>query len=442
VIVLVLPASIPAPASAAATDDATRVTVYRASDTGGSDTETSDTTFESAGAVEAAIERGRIEPAERVIIGDTLVAVVDSERLAATMAAGSGSTTDRFLDALVRTGSLAFRYRRADPGPAGGLRRPAPRVRPSSGRSGGLPRGRRRGGGRRRRDVPTPDGGVGIDGLGGSVRSERRDAVADNDAGDRRDVAVGVHSGLPYDAADDATETQEVMEDGAGYDHDAKGEQAYREMGDNARTVPTIVFHGLEDAIVDPVNGANVAYQATQMNDFASDGRGDDNVDEVAERVVRGETEGLVSRRFTRAEYHDEHGTPLVVQYLVEGMGHAWSGRSFGGTYTDPFGQNASEFVWEFFASHAGPADEVPTADARSVVATAGEPVTLYGRGSSDPDGRLVRYEWAFGDGTTGTGPTATHTYTEPGEYTATLTVTDDAGQSARDTVDVVIRSA
>jgi poly(hydroxyalkanoate) depolymerase family esterase len=255
-------------------------------------------------------------------------------------------------------------------------------------------------------------------------------------------TAVGVHSGLPYDAADDATEAQEVMEDGAGYDHDAKGEQAYREMGDNARTVPTIVFHGLEDAIVDPVNGANVAYQATQMNDFASDGRGDDNVDEVAERVVRGETEGLVSRRFTRAEYHDEHGTPLVVQYLVEGMGHAWSGGSFGGTYTDPFGPNASELVWDFFASHAGPADEVPIADARSVVATAGEPVTLYGRGSSDPDGRLVRYEWAFGDGTTGTGPTATHTYTEPGEYTATLTVTDDAGQSARDTVDVVIRSA
>jgi len=115
VIVLVVPASIPAPASAAATDGATRVTVYRASDTGGSDTETSDTTFENAGAVEAAIERGRIEPAERVILGDTLVAVVESERLTATMAAGSGSTTDRFFDAL--EGDATFRVVQTNPTP-------------------------------------------------------------------------------------------------------------------------------------------------------------------------------------------------------------------------------------------------------------------------------------------------------------------------------------
>ena len=51
--------------------------------------------------------------------------------------------------------------------------------------------------------------------------------------------------------------------------------------------------------------------------------------------------------------------------------------------------------------------------------------------GSSDPDGAIVNYEWKFGDGTTGSGATAAHTYSYSGgsRYAATLIVTDDDGQ-------------
>ena len=47
---------------------------------------------------------------------------------------------------------------------------------------------------------------------------------------------------------------------------------------------------------------------------------------------------------------------------------------------------------------------------------------------SIDPDGIIVSYAWTFGDGSGGTGPTATHTYTVPGLYETTVTVTDDHG--------------
>ena len=47
---------------------------------------------------------------------------------------------------------------------------------------------------------------------------------------------------------------------------------------------------------------------------------------------------------------------------------------------------------------------------------------------SSDPDGTVASYAWNFGDGTTASGQTASHSYETEGSRTITLTVTDDAG--------------
>jgi PKD repeat protein len=53
------------------------------------------------------------------------------------------------------------------------------------------------------------------------------------------------------------------------------------------------------------------------------------------------------------------------------------------------------------------------------------------GSGSSDSDGTIVSHAWHFGDGTTGSGATASHTYASAGTYSVTLTVTDDVGASS-----------
>jgi len=47
---------------------------------------------------------------------------------------------------------------------------------------------------------------------------------------------------------------------------------------------------------------------------------------------------------------------------------------------------------------------------------------------SSDPDGNVVRYDWDFADGETGSGRTVDHTYQAQGSYVAVLTVTDNDG--------------
>jgi PKD repeat protein len=53
---------------------------------------------------------------------------------------------------------------------------------------------------------------------------------------------------------------------------------------------------------------------------------------------------------------------------------------------------------------------------------------SLDGSGSNDPDGSITGYAWNFGDSTTGTGVSPTHTYAAGGTYNVTLTVTDNGG--------------
>jgi PKD repeat protein len=57
--------------------------------------------------------------------------------------------------------------------------------------------------------------------------------------------------------------------------------------------------------------------------------------------------------------------------------------------------------------------------------------VTLSGANSYDTDGTISSYQWNFGDGSTGSGQTVQHSYAGIGNFTATLTVTDNRGGSS-----------
>jgi hypothetical protein len=61
---------------------------------------------------------------------------------------------------------------------------------------------------------------------------------------------------------------------------------------------------------------------------------------------------------------------------------------------------------------------------------------------SSDIDGRIASQAWDFGDGQSGTGATATHTYALGGTYNATVRATDNGGASTISPAQAIVVTA
>jgi poly(hydroxyalkanoate) depolymerase family esterase len=139
-------------------------------------------------------------------------------------------------------------------------------------------------------------------------------------------AAVGVHSGLACGAAKDMPSAFAAM--GAGGTLRPRGE---------GRTVPTIVFHGDADRTVNPCNSDHVIAQARQEA-------------ALTKKVTRGETPGGMA--YTRTVQLDQAGGEVLEQWVLHGAGHAWSGGSASGSYTDARGPDASREMIRFFLAH------------------------------------------------------------------------------------------
>lgn len=104
-------------------------------------------------------------------------------------------------------------------------------------------------------------------------------------------------------------------------------------------------------------------------------------------------------------------------------------------TVTDNSG--ASSVLTRTISAIDPPANAAPTA-AFSYQAT---PLTIEtdASASADSDGTVTGYSWNFGDGSTGSGVRASHTYAVPGNYDVSLSVTDNSGLTGQTTQTIVV---
>jgi poly(hydroxyalkanoate) depolymerase family esterase len=149
-------------------------------------------------------------------------------------------------------------------------------------------------------------------------------------------AAIGVHSGLACGAATDVQSAFEAMRHGRPLITRKPAQNNGSSPG-----VPTIVFHGDRDTVVNPVNGDQIVAQAKATADLRT-------------TVTRGEAPGGMS--YTRIVQADESGRSILEQWVLHGAGHAWSGGSSAGSHTEPRGPDASREMMRFFLQHPGAA--------------------------------------------------------------------------------------
>jgi poly(3-hydroxybutyrate) depolymerase len=116
--------------------------------------------------------------------------------------------------------------------------------------------------------------------------------------------------------------------------------------GGSEVSVPVIVFHGDRDTTVHPRNAEQLlAHYRTVDSTPGSRNATGEPVPPVA--VRKGQVSGGYA--YTRATQRDADGRPIMEQWTVHGLGHAWSGGSSAGSYTDAKGPDASAEMMRFF---------------------------------------------------------------------------------------------
>jgi poly(hydroxyalkanoate) depolymerase family esterase len=145
-------------------------------------------------------------------------------------------------------------------------------------------------------------------------------------------AAIGVHSGLACGAATDLPSALVAMRQGSGSEGRSRpGERP---------PVPTIVFHGDRDTTVHPDNGERVLEQSIGKT-------------AMQKQVHRGRVPG--GHAYTRTILADASEREILEHWNVHGAGHAWSGGSPAGSYTDPRGPDATREMLRFFLAHQLP---------------------------------------------------------------------------------------
>jgi len=151
-------------------------------------------------------------------------------------------------------------------------------------------------------------------------------------------AAIGVHSGLACGAANDIPSAVTAMRQGELSGFSRTGDMS-APLG-HGSDVPTIVFHGDRDSTVHPRNGDHVIAQSQGATN-------------LQEKVHRGRVPG--GHSYTRTIHTDTSGREILEQWEIHGAGHAWSGGSTAGSYTDPRGPDAAREMLRFFLEHRSP---------------------------------------------------------------------------------------
>lgn len=160
--------------------------------------------------------------------------------------------------------------------------------------------------------------------------------------------ALASHDGVMYNATNVAVDYEEVTVNGpsvAPWISAFKG-YACASLTDKPKSMPIIIFHGNNGPLMSPVHAFQIENQMKVYNDYLDNGKRDysyfkeKSVNVVADTDRYGYTQFVVTNKFDEV---------FIERYMINHLGHAWSGGDKAFAYNDPKGPDATKLIIKFF---------------------------------------------------------------------------------------------
>jgi poly(hydroxyalkanoate) depolymerase family esterase len=157
---------------------------------------------------------------------------------------------------------------------------------------------------------------------GGALAAIMADAYPDLFA------AACIHSGIACGAARDMMSALTIMRQGPPIPTE--------KPRTSRKHLPVILFQGDRDNTVNARNIDGILHQFDAAR--------------LKPKITPGTSP--TGQPFTCTQYQDADGITMIEQWTIHGAGHAWSGGSAAGSFTDPKGPDATKEMLRFFHAH------------------------------------------------------------------------------------------
>ncbi len=162
--------------------------------------------------------------------------------------------------------------------------------------------------------------------------------------------ALGSHDGSQYLATYTGLDFAEVVLNGASVPATVAARAGYNcsiySGIDRPSKMPIIIFHGMNSPLMSPVHAFQIENEFMAFNDLLDDGSKNNSVIKSKNVIDVPDSETYGYNLYTTTNQNDE---VIIERYMINTLGHNWSGGVAGLLYNDPKGPDATGLIINFF---------------------------------------------------------------------------------------------
>ncbi|OIQ17960.1 MAG: hypothetical protein BM556_11080 [Bacteriovorax sp. MedPE-SWde] len=162
--------------------------------------------------------------------------------------------------------------------------------------------------------------------------------------------AVGTHHATMYKAAEDPFTAEDVVYNGSKLSPEVAAIKGYAcsRLTRKKELLPAVIIHGSRGAVMKAIHATQVESELRAFNDLLDNGRRDHSLDDNFSKV-RIEPKDKYAYDLVTWSHQ---GKPYIKRYMIETLGHAWSGGDNQYEFNDQNGPDATKFMLDFFKDY------------------------------------------------------------------------------------------